>query len=137
MYVYIFLSEWLFLKTKWAISQLDRGENCILMRWWQFLLCIKSTRWVGFLCCLLVETTVHVLDMLLHMDTLSWFLTNQSLLFYLNTVYLVEKQSFFNLKFDSTWHLLTINQTWGEHANHCTTNEASMLTIAPPMRWAC
>jgi hypothetical protein len=66
-------------------------------------------------------------DMLPHSDTLSWFWANQSLLFLLNTVYLVEKQQIQSLE-------SLVLPDWGSNPRS-TTLEESMLTIIPLMRF--
>jgi hypothetical protein len=64
--------------------------------------------------------------MLLHSDVLSWFRTDQSLLFLLNTVCLAEKQQIPILQ----------SLVWPDRGSNprSTTFEASMLTITPPLR---
>jgi hypothetical protein len=57
--------------------------------------------------------------MLLHSDTLFWFRANQSLLLLLNAACLAEKQQIPILK---SLLKLTICHTWGEQANHYTTD---------------
>ena len=59
-----------------------------------------------------------------HSDTLSWFQANQSLLFLLNAVCLVEKQQIPISVFGLTRSGLepTIYLTQDEHANHYTTD---------------
>ena len=55
------------------------------------------------------------IDMLLHSDTLSWFQPNQTVLFLLNAVHLVEKQKIPIPVFGLTWPGLepTIYHTQG------------------------
>ena len=59
-----------------------------------------------------------------HSDTLSWFRTNQSVVFLLHAVCLVEKQQMKFYSFCFTWLGLetTIYRKQGEHANHYTTD---------------
>jgi hypothetical protein len=65
--------------------------------------------------------------MSLHLDTLSWFRANQSLLFLLNAVCLAEKQQI--PIFDLTRSRLepAIYNTRGEHATHYSTDAGNLL----------
>jgi hypothetical protein len=63
-----------------------------------------------------------------HLDTLSWFLANQSLLFLHNAACLREEATNINfIVFGLTWSELepTIYHTWGKNANHYTTDVVS------------
>jgi hypothetical protein len=62
------------------------------MRWWWGLLCTRPTCLVGYFIVLAHWHNRPLIDMLPHSDTLSWFWTNQSLLFLLNAECLVEMQ---------------------------------------------
>jgi hypothetical protein len=60
------------------------------------------------------------IDMSLYLDTLSWFRSNQSMLFLLNTACLAEKQQIPLLVFGLTrsWFEPAIYHTRGEYANY-------------------
>ena len=64
-------------------------------------------------------------------DTLFWFRANQSLLLLLNAACLAEKQQIPVSVFGVTRLGLkpTIYRTWGEHANHYTTDAAQGRTL--------
>jgi hypothetical protein len=64
------------------------------------------------------------IDMSLYLDTLSWFRSNQSMLFLLNTACLAEKQQIPLLVFGLTrsWLEPAIYHTRGEYANYYTTD---------------
>ena len=100
-------------------AQRYHGENkLILMRWWWGPLCTRPTPLVGFFIVLAHWNNSPRVDMSPHLDTLSWFQTNKSLLFILNAACLAEKKHQFNsLWFDPIGAL-----------------EAKTLTITPPMR---
>ena len=64
--------------------------------------------------------------MSLHSYTLFWFRANQSLLLLLNVECLVEKQQISILQ-SLVWpDQDLIYYTWGEHANHYTTDETTI-----------
>ena len=63
--------------------------------------------------------------MSLHLDTLLWFRTNQSLLFLFNATFLAEKQQIpilLSLAFTRPGLEPTIYRTRGEHTNHYVTD---------------
>jgi hypothetical protein len=74
----------------------------------------------------MVNTTLNV-NMLHHLDTLSWFRVNQSLLFLLKAAFL-KKQKI----------LILQSLFWSFQGSNLqsTALEASMLTITPPMQFA-
>ena len=67
------------------------------------------------------------IGMSLHLDTLSWFRANQSLLFLLNAAFLAEKQQI----------PILLSLVWPDQGSNqrSTTLEAITLTITPPMRF--
>ena len=88
------------------------------MRWWWGLLCTTPTH-------LALWNNSLQIDMLPHLDILSWFWANSSLLFLLYVVYLVEKQQMPNFViFGLTRSGLQtrIYHTRGDHVNHYTTD---------------
>ena len=64
-----------------------------------------------------------------HVDTLSWFLANRSLLFLLNAEWLAEKHKY---QFDILWFYLigaTISRIPGEHTKHYTIDAVGSTRI--------
>ena len=69
------------------------------MRWYWGLLCTRPTRLFWIFILLAHWNNSTWVEMSPHLDTLSWFQANQSLLFLLNAACLVEKQ-LYSLWFD-------------------------------------
>jgi hypothetical protein len=70
-------------------------------------------------------------DLFLHLDTFSWFIANQSLLFLLKVCLSGEVTNifFFNLWFDTTGAQISIYRTQGEFANHYTNDAIVYFSV--------
>ena len=110
---------WLLFNVIWAIFQLYHGEKKLHL---MMMVMIMSAVYFIFIVQALRNHSLRI-DMSLHLHTLSWFWANQSLLWHLKTMCLVEKQQILIL-YSLVWQGLepTIYSTRGKHSNNCTTD---------------
>ena len=120
------LSEWLLFIANSAIFQLYHGENKLIFNEMMMRSALFLTNTLSWILIVLAHwNNSPRIDMSLHLDTLFWFRSNQSLLFLLNAACLAEKKQIPILKslvFNRPGLEPTIYRTRGEHVNHYTTN---------------
>ena len=120
------VSELLLLNANSPIFQLFHGENKLIFNEMRMRDALYSTNMLSWIFIVLAHwNNSALIDMSPHSETLSWFRADQSLLFLLNAVCLVEKQQI------QMYHFYSL---WFEPIPRSTSLEASMLTITPLMR---
>ena len=110
---------WLLFNVIWAIFQLYHGENKLHL---MMMVMIMSAVYFIFIVQALRNHSLRI-DMSLHLHTLSWFWANQSLLWLLKTMCLVEKQQI-PILYSLVWPDRGLNP-------RSTALEANTPTIAP------
>ena len=84
------LSEWLLFNANSAIFQLYHGDNKLYsMRWWWWFVLNQHLNWILDFYNASSRSRV---EMLYHLDTLSWYRVNQSFVLFLKAAYIEEKQ---------------------------------------------
>ena len=109
------------LTIKWAIFQRYLGENKLYIK---LTMMMFAFFWLNIFIGIAYWNNLHWEDMLFHLDTLSWFKVNQSLLFLLNAVCFVEKQQIQILQslVWPEWGSDPLSTSLVEHTNHNTTD---------------
>ena len=106
------------------IFQLYHGENKLIFNE-MMMSALYKTNTLSQICIVLAHwNNSPRVDMFPHSNTLSWLRANQSLLFFLNAVCKSEEHNANFIIFGLTRSGLepTISRTWGEYANHYTTD---------------
>ena len=122
------VSEGLLFYVNSAMFQLYHGENKLMFN----AMMIMSTLYYTNTLVLILIVLAHwnnsaLIDMLPHSNTLSWFPTNQYLLFLFNAVYLAEKQQI----------SILLSLVWPDRGSNprSTALKESKLIITPLMRF--
>jgi hypothetical protein len=131
------VSKWLLFNANSAIFQLYHGENKLIVNDIMMRSTLYLTNTLSWIFLVLTHwNNSPLIDMLPHSDTLSWFQANQSLLFFLNTACLAEKQQIpilQSLVSPDQGSKPTIYHTRGEYANHYTTDAANSKWHPSPL----
>ena len=116
----ISVSECLLFNANSAICQLYHGENKLIFNEMMMKSALYKTNKIS-----------PLIDMSPHWDTLSWFRTNQSLLFLLNATSLAQSNNYQFIVFGLTRSGLdpTIYGTQGENANNYTIDTVVLVSI--------
>ena len=108
------------LNANWAMFQLYHEDN--MLHFNEMIMMMSTLYKINTL--IAHRNTIQQVIMSLKMDTLFWYQANQSVVLLLNAAYLAgsNKYQFHSHWLDPTGLEPTIYCTWGEHANHYTTD---------------
>ena len=115
------MSVWLLLNANSEIFQLFHGENKLIFKEMIMMSALCKTNTLSWTSIVLAHwNDSPLIDMSPHLDISSWFLANHSFSFMLRVS--GEATNIIVFGFDPIRAQSMIYRTWGEHANHYTTD---------------